>query len=73
MVNEQFRLKSNEDETNHEIRKLAEGVRDYELRSSEINNKLIEVKAYINELSDLNNELKEKLRGYENKNGGLGD
>ena len=29
LVNQQFRIKSLEDETNHEIRKLAEGVRDF--------------------------------------------
>ena len=73
LVNEQFKLKAAEDETNHQIRKLAEGVRDYELRGGEINNKLIEVKSFINELNEIIAELKDRLRGYETKNGGLGD
>ena len=34
------------------------------MRCSEINNKLIEVKAYINEMTEVNNELKSRLRGY---------
>lgn len=48
-------------------------MRDYEGRVSEINRKIIEVKAFINEMADDNNILKEKLKGYEKENTGIGN
>lgn len=40
---------------------------------SEINRKVIEVKAYINEMAEDNTILKEKLKGYEKENSGIGE
>jgi hypothetical protein len=38
-----------------------------------MNSKILEVKAYINELSEVNSELKDKLKNYEHENGGMGN
>jgi uncharacterized coiled-coil DUF342 family protein len=57
----------------HEIKKLSETIRDYEGRLTEMNSKILEVKAYINELSEVNSELKDKLKNYEHENGGMGN
>jgi FtsZ-binding cell division protein ZapB len=41
LLNEQYRLRSQQDEINHEIRKLGETIRDYEGRLAEINRKIL--------------------------------
>ena len=41
LLNEHYRLRSQEEEIVHEIRKLAEAIRDYEGRVSEINRKVL--------------------------------
>jgi len=41
LLNEQYRLRSQQDEINHEIRKLGETIRDYEGRLAEINRKVL--------------------------------
>ena len=41
LLNEQYRLRSQQDEINHEIRKLGETIRDYEGRLSEISRKVL--------------------------------
>lgn len=48
----------------HEIKKLSEAIRNYESRLSEINRKILEVKTYINEISEENTHLRERLRNY---------
>lgn len=55
----------------HEIRKLSEAIRNYESRLSEINRKILEVKTYINEISEENTHLRERLMNYENQNVGI--
>lgn len=55
----------------HEIKKLSEAIRNYESRLSEINRKILEVKTYINEISEENTHLRERLRNYENQNAGI--
>ena len=52
MLNEHYRLRSQEDETTHEIRKLSEAIRNYEGRLGDINRKILEVKSYIDEVSE---------------------
>ena len=54
-----------------EIKKLSATMKDYEGRLSEINRKIIEVKAFINEMNEENTILKEKLKGYEKDNTGI--
>jgi hypothetical protein len=48
------------------LKRIQERIKDYEVRNSEINRKITEVKSYINELSVENQTLKEKLKSYEN-------
>lgn len=48
-------------------------MRDYQGRLSDINRKIIEVKAFINEMAEENGILKEKLKGYEKENTGIGN
>ena len=55
----------------HEIKKLSEAIRSYESRLSEINRKILEVKTYINEISEENTHLRERLKNYENQNAGI--
>jgi chromosome segregation ATPase len=57
----------------HEIKKLSETIRDYEGRLSDINRKILEVKSFINEMSEENLHLKEKLKNYEQENTGIGN
>lgn len=46
-------------------------MKDYEGRLGEIGRKVIEVKAFINEMNEENTILKEKLKGYEKDNTGI--
>jgi hypothetical protein len=41
LLNEQYRLRSQQDELSHEIRKLGEAIRDYEGRLGDINRKVL--------------------------------
>ena len=57
----------------HQIKKLGETIRDYQGRFSEISRKVMEVKGYINELTDQNHNFRERLKSYEQENTGIGN
>lgn len=73
LLNQHCRLRAQQDETVFEIKKLTATMRDYEGRLSQINRKVIEVKAYINEMAEENTILKQKLKSYEKENTGIGN
>ena len=56
-----------------DIRRINANRKNYEVRINQINNKIIEVKAYIGDLNDENKILKEKLRNYESENNNINE
>lgn len=56
-----------------ELKRIDSTNKGYEVRLGQINNKLIQVRAYIGDLNDQNKILKEKLRKYESENNNLNE
>ena len=67
-MEEHYKSKVNEETIIEEIRRVNESRKDLEGRINVIENKIIEVKAYISELRNENNILEAKLKEYEHKN-----